>query len=97
MREVNKTVNVTKTVQEAIAIVKEDIISIAEDKANKHIHVKINLVDVSGNIVMSEEYGIDGDDYTLLMSANPDFAPNKPENEYREADLWYIIDLIRGA
>ncbi|WP_181950802.1 hypothetical protein, partial [Sporomusa ovata] len=88
---------VTKTVQEAIKIVKEDIISIAEDKANKHIHVKINLVGASGNTVLSEEYGIDGDKYLLLMSANPTFAPSKPENEYRECDLWYIIDLIRAA
>lgn len=97
MREVSKTVNVSKTVQEAIVVTREEIISILDDKTNKHIHVKINLVDASSNTVLIEEYGIDGDKHSLLMSANPSFAPNKPENEYREEDLWYIIDLIRGT
>ncbi|WP_220387728.1 hypothetical protein, partial [Sporomusa ovata] len=91
------TVNVTKTVQEPVTIVKEDIVYIVESKDSNHIHVKLNLIGENGNIVQCEEYGIDGDNYVLLMSANPSFAPSKPENEYREEDIWYVIDLIRGA
>lgn len=35
-------------------------------------------------------------DYTDLLSANPDWAPNKPAGTFRKEDLWVFIDRIRA-
>ncbi|MEF2243968.1 hypothetical protein V1L65_03380 [Paenibacillus sp. IITD108] len=54
------------------------------------------MKDEQDEVIRSEQVAISGTMYELLMSENPSFAPNKPQNEYREVDIWYIVDLIRG-
>ncbi|WP_331697658.1 hypothetical protein [Paenibacillus sp. IITD108] len=65
-------------------------------KPTKTIEVLIHLKDEQDEVIRSEQVAISGTMYELLMSENPSFAPNKPQNEYREVDIWYIVDLIRG-
>lgn len=61
------------------------------------IAVTINLKNKNGDVVKTESYEIIGEHYDLLMSESPGFADGKPANEYRESDLWYIIDMLRES
>jgi hypothetical protein len=94
MRECNKTININKNITVEETANTEEIVSIMENKISKTINIAVEFKN-NGNLLLSESYLITGDKYNLLMSENPSFAPSKPQNEYREADLWYIIDLIR--
>lgn len=44
----------------------------------------------------SNMYMIHGSDYEELMSANPTWAPTKPDGVFRKDDLWHFVDLIRS-
>jgi hypothetical protein len=35
-------------------------------------------------------------EYTELLSANPSWAPTKPQGVFRKEDLWHFVDLIRS-
>ncbi|OCT12636.1 hypothetical protein A8709_33030 [Paenibacillus pectinilyticus] len=76
--------------------VTEEMSRINETKILKNVEVTITYKDQSGFILKNEQFLISGDNYDLLMTENPDFAPGKPANEYREADLWHVIDLLRN-
>lgn len=95
MRSVNYELTYKKETEVTNTIIKEELINISENKIDKTIELTINKYDDSDCIAGVEYVNIVGDNYDLLMSANPTFAPNKPENEYREEDLWYIIDVIK--
>lgn len=95
MRTVNRTISIEQTSFIEASIVTESILSISEDKDKKQIVIITDLIGADGVKIKDELYCISGSNYDLLMSANPTFAPNKPMNEYRENDLWYIIDLIK--
>lgn len=96
MRNANFTVNAEKVVQQSITISKEEFIRIIEDKLDGSITCVINMYE-GDTFVESNMFFIGGDKYALLMSESPEFAPGKPVNEYREIDLWHIIDLIRSG
>ena len=97
MRDCNVTITSVNTTKNnvTIEVVKEEIVSICEYKQDKFVAVTVAKYDSDNNNVAVENYVIKGDNYDLLMSANPSFAPQKPANEYREADLWYVIDQVR--
>ncbi|MNV56191.1 hypothetical protein D3C71_1484630 [compost metagenome] len=96
MRTTNKVFDVTETKTVSRAASYEQIQRIVEDKWNKIITVETAYFDAENNLLSADNVVISGENYTLLMSANPTFAPAKPANEYREVDLWYIVDLIRS-
>lgn len=98
MREVNREVGVIKVVSitENETVIKEVINSINEQKPNRFVAVDVALLGEQDKIIKHEHYEIEGEKYNLLMSESPSFAQGKPANEYRESDLWYIIDLIRA-
>lgn len=95
MREILKTVMVIEEVQNSYTATSEELDAILENKTNKYITVTVNQRDLNGRILIVYKYTIDGDRYTQIMSDRPAFAPDKPTNEYREVDLWYMIDQIR--
>lgn len=72
----------------------EEFIEIRENKLSRQIDVLIAYKDDDGDIIKQEQKTINGTFYELLMSEYPNFALNKPLNEYREQDLWYVIDLM---
>jgi hypothetical protein len=94
LRLTNKIITKTEIVPVTKTAVKEELSEIYENKTNQVINVTISYFDANGDDIDFKQLAIEGDDYYLLMSANPTFAPEKPENEYREVDLWYIIDQI---
>ena len=100
MRTINKEIIISKQVVENcitdIAIA-EELVVISEDKPNQTVFVQVSYKNSAGDELSRENYTITGSSYALLMAENPDFAPGKPANEYREADLWYVIDLMRNA
>ncbi|WP_211750244.1 hypothetical protein [Paenibacillus sp. Marseille-Q4541] len=73
---------------------KEGFIIINEDKTAKIIRLTIGYYDENETLLETRDCIVSSENYELLMSNSPDFAPGKPENEYREQDLWYIIDKI---
>jgi hypothetical protein len=93
MREFIRTHITQKVVEDTIESSYEDIITISEDKIGKTVIAIIACYDNENRIVDQKRITITGEHYDLLMSESPEFSPNKPLNEYREVDLWYIIDL----
>ena len=81
--------------EETIYLTGEEITVINEYKELGTISIVVSYKTSDGITISKDDYQISGEDYDLLMSQSPDFAPGKPENEYREVDLWFIIDLIR--
>lgn len=94
MRNVNKPITINEYRETVKIATKQEIIAISEDKNLKTINVKANYYDESGEFVSESNFIIEGDAYDLIMSEAPTFAPNKPLNEYREEDLWHIIDTL---
>lgn len=97
MRAINETITKqeTRLVEVPVKAVNEEFHYINEFKTDKYIDVCTVYLDSEGNAVKYSYYKVDGENYDYLMSQSPDFANGKPENEYREEDLWYIIDLIK--
>jgi len=95
VRNILKTVLVTEQVQNEYTATSEEFSTILENKSNQYIAVTVNQKDLNNRVLLSYKYTIDGDKYAQIMSANPPFAPEKPANEYRESDLWHMVDLIR--
>jgi hypothetical protein len=96
VRDILMEVTITEEVQNKYTATTEEMSTILEDKINKFITVEVIQRDVNKKLLRSLKYTIIGDNYDLIMSVSPSFAPNKLENEYRECDLWYIIDLLRS-
>ena len=96
MRSTNKTIVKRELVDVEYVVTSESILSINENKVSKDIVVEVGLQN-DDKIVSTEVHYITDSKYDLLMSASPNFATGKPVNEYREVDLWYIIDLLRNV
>lgn len=94
MRTCDKQVEVVETVKTIKTATQEELVVISEDKKMKNIFLKIELKDADNRVIQTKEIYIAGDYYVLLMSESPSFAIGKPANEYREEDLWYIVDLM---
>lgn len=97
MRECNNQVTSTEIKSVNTVAVKEAIISVCEYRQAGFIGVTVAKYGINNDNVANENYVIKGDNYEILMSANPSFAPQKPADEYRDDDLWYIIDKIRNG
>lgn len=97
MRESNRQFIQKKIVEEIVTASKEDLKVVNKNKEDKVIDIIVAFKDSSGSLLGEENLFITGDHYELLMSENPEFAPNKPLNDFREDDLWYIIDMIRNG
>lgn len=95
MRAINKEFLQTKVVTSNVIANNESINYISENKTDKVISLEV-VYKRDEEIVSSEFYQINDNMYDLLMSESPPFAVGKPKNEYREIDLWHIIDLLRG-
>lgn len=93
----SKVFTKNSVVSTSVTTTNEEIVSIHESKDSQQISIKINYLD-SNNVSIGEDYVyVGGNDYTLLMSANPTFAIQKPANEYREIDLWFMLDYIAAG
>lgn len=73
----------------------EDIVSTSYDKILQKLELTVQLYRADGSLINTESYVIEGEDFTFLMSADPAFVEGKLENEYRESDLWCMVDRIR--
>lgn len=96
MRSTNYELTYKKEIEVTNQIVTEKLSSITENKDNKTIEIIINGYDELGYIAKTEYIDIIGYNYDLIMSDKPSFAPSKPANEYREEDLWYMVDKIKS-
>jgi hypothetical protein len=98
MRQVNFEISIPET--QIVTVTKiattEDFSEINESKLNKKISVTILFMNEANEVLQTEIIEIIDEKYELLMSESPDFAIGKPFNEYREEDLWHIVDLIRS-
>lgn len=94
MRQSNNVFTTSEYVTTTRTAASEYIVVCYENKDNKYVSVVVNYLDENNIVIGEKRFDITGDHYDLLMSESPDFAPGKPLNEYREVDLFYIIDLI---
>lgn len=94
MRVIDEEVSVQQLATVVKAAVSEEIQSIYEHKVDKFVNVTTILRDAEGAPVRTRVHEIVGSFYDMLMSGLPDYAPGKPAHEYRESDLWHVIDLM---
>ena len=97
MRTSNKEFQKADTVITTKQAVSEEITAIKELKPSKYVEVTTDFKDSTGAVIHTDTTIIRDEKYDLLMSESPPFAPGKPALEYREVDLWHIIDMIRAA
>lgn len=94
MRLVTKIIKQSKVVEVEEMVFSEEFTAITDMKNVRTVRARSEYKNSSGEVIGTEEYEISGTWYDLLMSESPEFAPGKPANEYRETDLWHIIELI---
>jgi len=93
-RSIEKTIQTTtETVVNSTAVT-EEITNIIRNLSMKVVNVQVTYYDSSGNALSYENYNISGDNYTLLMSESPSWASGKPSGEYRQDDLWFLMDYM---
>lgn len=97
MRESTREIKFNQVVVQTKNADKEDLIVINEDKQDRRIKVTVGYFDSSDNLLEKEDVVLTGEYYDLLMTDSPSFAPGKPLNEYREIDLWHVIDLMKQS
>lgn len=90
--QINKMIQQIDTIQ----ITGEKLFRITEEKTSRVVLCDIGIYS-NDSLIDTKQIIIEGEHYNSLMSDSPDFAPNKPENEYREVDLWHVIDVVRAA
>ncbi|MER2057237.1 MAG: hypothetical protein ABTA16_00355 [Niallia sp.] len=93
MRAANVSMIINKPT--LINFTNEDIISEVKNYEEKRIVVVtkyLNDLESSDGTTTI----IEGEYYDLLMSQSSEFTEGKPLNDYREHDLWYVIDLKRN-
>jgi len=93
VREKARTVAVTRIETVNVSSTHEQITKIKEDKDMRTVEVEVCYYQAD-EFVKKVSFLIDGENYAYLMSEGPDFAPDKPVNEYREIDLWHILDSM---
>lgn len=81
IRQTKKIITVDKTVQEEVALNKEEITKYTVDKRNQNIVVEVRLT---------------GDDTSLVDTETHWFFGSAFINEPAEEDLWKLIDKKRG-
>lgn len=96
MRNVNKIITVNKviTVDEVISVEKISEINIRSKE--KNMNVTVEGFNYSEEILQSELFVFNQDNYDLLFSTDELFDEGKMEGSYREADLWRMVDKIRS-
>lgn len=97
MRVINKEVDVVKEMKVKEVATQEEIYLTSENKEIQRVEVSIALKNNEGTIIKTEFYEVQGHYYEMLYSDSPAFPPEKPRGNYREIDLWYVIDLIRKS
>jgi hypothetical protein len=97
LRKVDYIQEVTKQVAVNLKVAEERIAVKTENHLQKAIEVTIHCIGEDGGLVAAEVVSIRSEMYDLLMSESPAFAPGKPANNYRDNDLWYVIDLVRDT
>ncbi len=95
MRETNKVIAQTTMNTVDVSINNERFLTIYENKEYEIINVTVGYYH-DDDLISKEMLEISGGYYEMLMSPFPAFAPGKAKNEYREEDLWYIVELIRN-
>ena len=80
--------------------VTQEIRSIDEYPNEKFVRVVIGNIDADGVFIVPQQYKtyeIHEAMYMDLISANPEWNPQKPAGTYFNEDLWHFIDLLNQA
>jgi len=93
-RIVGRKINISKNVNITETVVRETIKEINIKPEYRSIAAVISLFNDSNELISEESYGIEGDNYDILMSADEIFDEGKVEGCFRETDLWRVIDKI---
>lgn len=96
MRVINESISLQQILVVERTAVSEEIVSIYEHQIDRFVNVTTTLRDAEGAIIQSRVHEIKGPFYDMLMAASSQDGPGKPENEYREFDLWRVIELIKS-
>lgn len=94
IREIGKTIKITKTVEVNEVVNREKILSILHDVENKIMSISVAFLNTNDEIIQNKVVTISGTDYDLLFSENEIFEEGKQAGSYRDNDLWLVIDKV---
>lgn len=94
IREIGKTITISKTVEVNEVVNREKILSILNDVENKIMSISVAFLNTNDEIIQNKVVTISGTDYDLLFSENEIFEAGKQAGSYRDNDLWLMIDKV---
>ena len=94
IREIGKTITVSKTVEVAELVNREKILSILNDVENEIMNVSVAFLNTKDEVIQNKVINISGAEYNLLFSEDDIFEEGKQAGSYRESDLWLVIDKV---
>lgn len=97
IRNVGKKVRITETVEVEKTVTQEKITAIFTRPDSKEIEVTLGLLDEGGAEIAKKFISIASQDYDLLFSDDPFFETGKSSGNYRESDLWKVIDKVSNT
>jgi hypothetical protein len=95
MEEINIEYVVSTVTQEVKIATKTEITTWCVYTLAKMVNVDLAYMTSDNEILDTKSFQITGEKFDLLMSESPEFAIGKPKDDFRRADLRYVIDLIR--
>ncbi|MFR4285616.1 MAG: hypothetical protein ACLUQ0_05330 [Enterococcus italicus] len=95
-REIGISIPIYKTVTVEEVVTKEELTYINHNITENQITVGTRFFNPSGQMIKEDTVFITGDNYSLLMSDSEVFEDGKELGVIRDADLWYVIDKVRG-
>ncbi|WCS68740.1 hypothetical protein Goe19_00990 [Bacillus phage vB_BsuM-Goe19] len=97
MRATQKDIYIPKTITEKVTAVNEKINNIIDNRDRNTVDVSVSYLDADNKVLSKESYSIFNENFDFLMSQHSVFGEGKPKDAYRESDLWYVVDILRGV
>ncbi|WP_029277474.1 hypothetical protein [Carnobacterium jeotgali] len=95
-REIGISISRYKNVLVEEKAVKEELVNVNHNMADKHITIQSRFLNSAGEFIKEDTTFVSGEEYALLMSDSDIFGVGKLSGVFKDSDLWYMIDKIRG-
>jgi hypothetical protein len=72
----------------------EDVISYTVEFSLGTIFALVGVFDEDHEVISHRSVNLGPEGFALLMSANPEWSPMKPEGNFRKEDLITVINML---
>lgn len=75
----------------------EEIISYTVEHSLGSIYAVVGIYGANRKVISNRLVNLGHEGYAMLMSAYPEWSPEKPEGSFREPDLREVINMLSGT